>query len=369
MQWTLSRPKPVFKQAYVRSPTALALGVVLGFVTFFVLFEDVLMNGAKITTDHALTLAVILIVAAAGHMWWAQLRSLHVFAAVGLVIAFLAGLFYLVVASGGRNAEVAANKRNAAHFANTERARIKPLLEEAEGMRSSTARKVKNDCVDGKASKKACDGLRTSLAVYEAAVSGHEAALEKLGPPVEENGSFKSTARTLVAFYDVPADQREAAEKRYVERLDLIVPYIKALLVEFGTVLFLGVGIGHRTVSRETVPKAAAATHGTVPQAIVPATVPHGATVLRPSFGRTVPGTVPHGATVPLTQEQALERLLATISHHGTVPQDDLMELFRVRAKSTVSRWCGEWETNGFISRTQTGRCKFVASPQKVAVR
>lgn len=105
----------------VRSWGALLLGVICACVTCFVLFDDVLRSGAKFTTDHALTLAVILIVAAATHMWWQQTRNGHVLLGLGLVCLFFAGLAYLVVASGGRNSEVMTAKRNAAHASNSER--------------------------------------------------------------------------------------------------------------------------------------------------------------------------------------------------------------------------------------------------------
>ncbi len=359
---------------HVRSWGALALGVICAGVTGFVLFEDVLRNGAPITTDHVLTAAVIVITAAAGHMWWRRLWSSAFITGLGLLLIFGSGLVYLVVASGGRNAEVAANKRHAAHASNTERQdRLRKIAEAEYILASCPAAAPKRDygercglrdamaaeCGSGKG--KRCDGKSYSVSTYEAAVEGHRAALKGL-PEQEEDGALKATARAIVAFQGVTAEEKDKAEQAYVERLEIVLPYIKALLVEVATIVFLGVGIGHRSAqnrSTGTVPLASTTANRTVrrivPTTVTGGTVPQTATVLRPNFGRTVPR-----GTVPLTQDEALERLLAAITRGGIVPQDDLPELFHVRAKSTVSRWCKDWEERGVISRTVSGRQKFV---------
>ena len=347
---------------FVRSWGALALGVICGAVTALVLFEDVLRNGARVTTDHVLTTAVIVIVAAAGHMWWRRLWSSAFITGLGLLLIFGSGLVYLVIASGGRNAEVMIAKRHAAQFANSERERIRPLLAIEEQRKQKTQDKLQADCVDGKKGKGHCDGLRTTLSVYTMAVKGYEAALLELGPEQEEDGSLRSTARVIVAWQVIGEAEREKAEARYVERLQLLIPYVKALLVELATIVFLGVAFGHR--SSESFPRETAVPQRTVRRptpATVPGTVPQTATVLRPNFGRTVL----RSETVPLTQDEALEQLRVAVAKSGTVPQDDLPELFNVRAKSTVSRWCKDWEARGLITRTQGGRQKYLALPRR----
>jgi hypothetical protein len=355
--------------------------VICAGVTGFVLFEDVLRNDAPVTTDHVLTAAVIVITAAAGHMWWRRLWSSAFITGLGLLLIFGSGLVYLVVASGGRNTEVAANKRHAAHAGNTERQdRLRKIAEAEYILASCPAAAPKKDygercglwdamaaeCGSGKG--KRCDGKSYSVSTYEAAIEGHRAALKHL-PEQEEDGAIKATARVIVAFKDMPTEYREKAEQSYVERLEIVLPYIKALLVEIATIVFLGVGIGHRSPqnrSTGTVPLARAApqrtVRHTVPETVPRGTVPQTATVLRPNFGRAV-----LRGTVPLTQDEALERLLATIAHGGIVPQDYLPELFHVRAKSTVSRWCKDWEEREMISRSVSGRQKFVTAFHKQA--
>ena len=57
------------------------------------------------------------------------------------------------------------------------------------------------------------------------------------------------------------------------------------------------------------------------------------------------------------------ERRLETdvLAVNGTVPQGSLTVLFGDVSKQTVSRWCEEWEADGVIVRTVSGRNKNVA--------
>lgn len=221
----------------VRSWGALALGVICGGVTFYVLFDDVLRNGAIITTDHVLSAAVLLITIAAGHMWWTEMRTLRVFTALGLAVIFVAGSAYVVIASAGRNAEVAAEKRSAAASVNAERERITPLLERSERMLVEAQANLARECATGRGPR--CQGIETTVMVYEAAIKGHVADLERLGPSREENVWLKSAAQTLSLFFEVTE-----------ETLSLLMPYVKAIIVEVATVVFLAVALGHRGVSR-----------------------------------------------------------------------------------------------------------------------
>jgi hypothetical protein len=320
-------------------------------VTGFVLFEDVLRNGARITTDHVLTLAVLMIVAAAGHKWSSEFRSKHVFSAAGLVVVFVAGAVYLVVASSGRNAEVMIAKRNAAHHANAERERIKPLLAEEEGRKRKTQDKLDADCVQGRKGKGHCDGIRTTLNVYTMAVKGYEAELRELGPEQEEDGALKSTARVIVAWNDTPEAGREEAEKRYVQRLELLLPYIKAVLVEIATVVFIGAGLGHR---RATVAKSLQA--ATVASCEAPRERPsRPATVASVASLATVTQLRP-AATVAHNCEALALQLL---QRSATVAQEEVVQLFGGN-KSRASRWLQRLEREGTVTRWIEGRQKFV---------
>jgi hypothetical protein len=356
---------------YVRSWGALALGIICAGVTGLVIFEDVLRNKAPITTDHVLTAAVIAITAAAGHMWWRRLWSSVFITGLGLLLIFGSGLVYLVVASGGRNAEVAANKRHAAHASNSERTDRLRKIAEAEyilascpagspakdyGERCGLRDAMAAECGSGKG--KRCDGKSYSVSTYEAAIEGHRSALKSL-PALEEDGALKATARAIVAFKVVDGIEREKTERAYFDRLEIALPYVKALLVEIATVVFLGVGIGHRATVAATVatPTATVARHGpAVPRSSQPkAQLSHPATVapaVTPSA--TVTQLRP---TATVAQSEALA--LQLLQRAGTVAQEDIVQLFGGN-KSRASRWLGRLEQEGTVARWSEGRNKFV---------
>lgn len=364
---------------YVRSWGALALGVICAGVTGFVIFEDVLRNKAPVTTDHVLTAAVIVITAAAGHMWWRRLWSSAFITGLGLLLIFGSGLVYLVVASGGRNAEAAANKRHAAHAGNSERSdRFKKIAEAEYILASCPAEAPKKDygercglrdamtaeCASGKKTK--CEGKAYSVSTYEAAIEGHRVALKNL-PAQEEDGALKATARAIVAFKGVSEAERETTERAYFERLEIVLPYVKALLVEIATVVFLGVGIGHRTAPSATFTHAA-------PTATVAAPAPRRPQpIAQPS--RTTTASERDRATVASSATVTLFRPTATVAHSetlalqllqraGTVAQEDIVQLFGGN-KSRASRWLGRLEREGQVSRWSEGRNKFAALMEK----
>jgi hypothetical protein len=375
---------------YVRSWGALALGIICAGVTGLVIFEDVLRNKAPITTDHVLTAAVIVITAAAGHMWWRRLWSSAFITGLGLLLIFGSGLVYLVVASGGRNAEVAANKRHAAHASNSERAGRLKKIAEAEyilascpagspakdyGERCGLRDAMAAECGSGKG--KRCDGKSYSVSTYEAAIEGHRSALKNL-PALEEDGALKATARAIVAFKGVSGDERETTERAYFERLEIGIPYVKALLVEIATVVFLGVGIGHRSTHRTTVAATVAS-----PAATVGGQSPATSRPAQPKAQLSQPATVAPSATVAMTtatvtQLRPAATVAATVAHSealalqllhrsGTVAQEDIVQLFGGN-KSRASRWLGKLEQEGTVRRWSEGRNKFAALTERGAV-
>lgn len=341
---TVTRNHTACLSCYVRSWPALVMGLGLGLVTFFVLFEDVLKHDASITTDHVLTLAVLATVVLAGHMWLTQLLNLQIVTSVGLVLVFAAGSVYLVIASGGRNAEVMIAKRDSAAASESERVERLTKISEAEyilapcpdgvpsrdvGVKCGLRDAMTRECASGKGTK--CEGRSYSVATYAAAIEGHRLAITKL-PTATANGSLKSTARVLVAWEGLTGEQSTVAEETYVARLELIIPYLKAVLVEIGTMVFIAVGVGHRR-------KPTAQPSATVaePEPMV-------------SNRRTT-------VTQPLDQDTA--RALSLLKR-GERPQAEIVQLFG-GDKSKASRCLSKLERGGQVKRTGRGRQKIVA--------
>jgi hypothetical protein len=107
----------------IRSRGAIALGALLAIGTIVVLFWDV-RAPADITTDHVMTLAMLVVTIAAGHYWLPAVQQRRVLPAIGLAVLFIAGTFVCVTGSAGRGAEVAQRKAAAAGNINEARKEV-----------------------------------------------------------------------------------------------------------------------------------------------------------------------------------------------------------------------------------------------------
>src|SRR5262249_53664364 len=119
----------------IRSRGAISLGILLAIGTIVVLFWDV-RAPADITTDHVMTLAMLVVTIAAGHYWLPAVQQRRVLPAIGLAVLFLAGTFVCVTGSAGRGAEVAQRKAAAAGNVNDARNDIADQLARARADRA-----------------------------------------------------------------------------------------------------------------------------------------------------------------------------------------------------------------------------------------
>lgn len=217
----------------VRSWTAIFCGAILAAVTAYVLFEDVLLHGAKFTTAHVLTGAALFSAIASGAFAWPALRSASTFIpGVMLAVLLVATTGYIVIASGARNAEVAANKSAAIVMANAAREHELKLRGQAEAMKAEAERNLASECKSGDG--KRCRGIQATINVYTAAIAGHDAKLAKLPAPQVANGY--AHAAEVFRSWGIPASERW---------LTLNVPFLTVLITELGTVAFLHLGLGH----------------------------------------------------------------------------------------------------------------------------
>src|SRR5215470_11966992 len=144
----------------IRSRGAIALGILLAIGTIVVLFWDV-WAPADITTDHVMTLAMLVVTIAAGHYWLPAVKQRRVLPAIGLAILFIAGTFVCVTGSAGRGAEVAQRKAAAAGNVNDARKDIAEQLAKARADRAGLAATMARECSTGEGPK--CRGSRTSV--------------------------------------------------------------------------------------------------------------------------------------------------------------------------------------------------------------
>lgn len=215
-------------------PLAILAGALFALGTLGILLEDVILHAAPFTLKHAITVIVVAGTIMVGHQvhkaWHSGLKG----SAAGFGVLFLVGTLLTVYSSVGRQAEhtmVASAEVEAVEIA---RIRENKQLASAEAMHTGASSKLHDDCVVGKRGKPHCDGLRTTLAVYAAAITGHKSTLEKLGPARVATPEAKR-AGELAAVFGANPTKVEAA-------MILLIPFLTTLFLELGAIICLGYG-------------------------------------------------------------------------------------------------------------------------------
>jgi hypothetical protein len=183
---------------------------------------------------------------ASGHMAIPHLRQGRLLAALGLGVLFLAGTAYTIVSAGARNAEVAARKAEAIEQANADRAVVAAERKVAQAMLEQEAGLLARECKSGAGSK--CKGIQASISVYQAAVAGHDAKLDRLGPVRSPNAGLAHAAKVFAVLTGQPAQTIESG-------LVLTLPFLLVLVVELGTITFWSVALRSETIAAPTPPK------------------------------------------------------------------------------------------------------------------
>lgn len=328
-----------------------------------ILFEDVILKHAAIELPHMLTAGILSIALLAGHLRSEAWREGRYPAWIGFLTLFVAATALVVYLSTGKQAEHTFQSQAEADFAADERKRIKPLLERAEKMleeqRAIVAREaVKVRCGD------VCKGAQVSASVYEAAVKGHKADLEKLGVPKPVAAEAESFANIAAVF---------GADKAKVKAgAILVVPFIRTILFELGGLWCLGFAFRPLppTVSEPETKAAAPATRGTVAERkpVNPAEQSDFCTddidAARQLGIGGEPGTGNWGNSgngggrKVFSRSEALLDLTRRLASGETVAaQDELATVWGVD-KSTVSKWLKRWRDDERIPAAQrVGRC------------
>lgn len=234
----------------IKSRSALALGIFFAAVTARTIFDDV-AHGAEITVAHLQAAAALVAAIASGHFLWPVLKQGRIPAAVGLFLIFIASTAYIVTSAGARNAEVSNHKALLILKNNEERAALRGKIVEAEAdvdeaRRTHDAAKAEaaKECGTGKKTK--CDGKASTrdyaakdLEKAESFAMVLRGKLSLMGP---EEKPFAGYAHAAKVFEAAGAGQASVIEAR----LTLLMPFALVLISEFGTLVFLGMAIGHR---------------------------------------------------------------------------------------------------------------------------
>ncbi len=263
-----------------------------------------------------------------------------------LAVLFLGATGYVVVSSGARNAETSGIKAARIGDANAARARELKLLAQAEAMHRAATSKLDAACKGGDG--KNCAGVKATLAVYEAAIRGHNGTLRELGPELPASGGYGHAAKVIAALPGVTATASDIEA-----RLVLLLPFVTVLIAELGTIVFLHIGLGNHGGNRTVAQQRQGFAKG-------PATI---ATVANSNDPGPKGGTRQQLPTRSVaTKAAASADVIRLIGRGEALPSQETLAARWGVHKGTASKWLAAFEADGIISRHTEGRCKRVAA-------
>lgn len=217
-----------------RNYPAIALGALFALGTAVVLLEDI-VHGAPVTTAHMLTILAIVGTIAAGHLAWPYLQGRQYLAGLGLSMLFLAGTFYLVVASGSRNAETQNHKVEIITQRNAERARLDDEVKAARKRWDEAQAAFVAECGTGKGRK--CEGREATANAFRDSFYMASAMRDRAGAVEKPLAGYAHSAKVFAALTG-------GDEARIEKVLTLAMPFALVLITEFGCLVFWSIGLG-----------------------------------------------------------------------------------------------------------------------------
>jgi hypothetical protein len=347
---------------------ALVAGVISTACALGILLEEVVTGSAVFGLKHGLTIGLVSITMLTGHLVVEALRSRSILGILGFAVLFVTGTALVVYKSTGRQAEHTFQSQAEADVAAEARTASKAALARSEAMLADAQRDLARECKSGRG--KRCQGIEATIGVYEAAITGHRATLDRLGPPKPVAPEAENFA-ALAAVFGADRAKVKAASL-------LVVPFIQTVLFELGGIWCLGFAFRHRPATRATVAErkplspAEQSDFGGNDTDLArqlgiggePSTGNWG----NPGNGGTKPTSKPRiggngGGKQVLSRAEALLDLTRRLASGETVAaQDELAAAWGVD-KSTVSKWLKRWRTDKRIPAAQrVGRCHRLAA-------
>ena len=226
---------------------AIALGCLCATGAGAVLIEDVRHTGT-LGLDHILALIVLVGTISAGHLALGELKGGRVLAAGGLALLFVVGSAYCVISTAGRAGEVARVKAAAAAAGNFRRDELVGELEQAK-LRFAQAEDQAAREMTGQRCGRRCRDWRTRAKEVQARIGVLTGEIAALGPAAPVDVKLTQAAALIAAVPGVAA-----SESRVLAALRLFEPFIPALFLELGSIVFFGIGLGHAGVRRRALP-------------------------------------------------------------------------------------------------------------------
>lgn len=215
---------------------ALVAGVGFTLGSLDILLGDVLATPASWTHHHALTALLVFGTAAVGHLCGSAWRSRAWLAVLGFAVLFVVGATIVVASSAGRQAMTSATAELSAKDVNARRAAAEVRLTENEAMLADERKAHAKEAAKGGCKGK-CQGIEASIRVYEDAVNGAKAELEKLGParPVNPEAAYVGKLAAALGFDEV----------KVIALYLLLMPFAKTVFFELGIIISFGYAFRH----------------------------------------------------------------------------------------------------------------------------
>jgi len=216
------------------TPNGRALAIVAGaaftYGGLLVILGADLFDLGKWDTTVQVTVLTVFGVIGAGHLFENARKASRWVAAAGFAVVFLGGTWLVVENSVGKQAETSLLTASQADAAAERRVAIKGALVRAEAMLTEAQADLARECKTGKG--KRCEGITATIGVYQAAVKGHVADLEKIGPqkPINTKASEMAKIAALFGFDEAKAKGL----------LMVLAPLLRTLFFELGAIVSLG---------------------------------------------------------------------------------------------------------------------------------
>ncbi|MDX2205769.1 MAG: hypothetical protein NW223_23660 [Hyphomicrobiaceae bacterium] len=324
---------------------AIALGVLAACGALAILWQEPISTGVW-TMKHFLLPILITIAIVTGELAVVAASEHRLGSAAGFAFVFVVSSALTLYSSVGSQKEKSAEKASGAEAHNELLADKRAALKGEEHARDVAGRLLEDtraqlqaDCVRGKKSKAHCDGVRTNIGVYEAAIAGHETVIARYEADIQKLGGKKVARPNAEALGELATvlgwnGTKVAAVATVAE------PFAFSFCFEIASIVAFLYGLRSKHMPATVAPTA------TVPEPLPP----------KPGNRRPV-------AVNQVTTKAAAEADIVQLVARGQrLPnQEALRQRWRVH-KGTASKWLRDFEQRGLVQRDVEGRCKTVRS-------
>jgi len=289
--------------------------------------------------EHGLIPVLMAVQILTAHSVITAIRARRAISVLGFAVVAIVATWGVLYTSVGKQSKVSAEATAQAQDTNEKRADALKRLSVNQGMLDGARAKMAAECASGKGAR--CKGIQATIDVYQDAVSGNRAELDRIGPARPVGASADKMAELIAVI----TGRDHASVKRL---LLLIEPFTYATIFELAALVSFGFAFGHRSIQ--------------------PARID----TMQTSFSvETVEPIDPNGGNrrrKPTYTKRAAEADIIQLFRDGKpIPtQDTLANRWGV-GKGTVSKWVSDFERSGLIRRETIGRCKSVRPQLKVA--